>query len=496
MTSETIENKEIRVRFAPSPTGSIHIGNLRTALFAWLYARNQKGSFLLRLEDTDQKRFETSASRKIFETLKWVEMDIDEGLYLNKENEIKQKGDFGPYVQSERLDIYKKYIKKLLENNQAYYCFCTSERLKKVKEAQQQQRIPPMYDKKCRNLESQEIEKKIKNGEKYVIRMKVPENKTIKFNDKVFGDISVETNTIDDQILIKADNFPTYHFAVVVDDHLMKISHIFRGEEWIPSTPKHILLYKFFGWKAPKFVHLPNVLGENKKKLSKRQGDISVEDFKSKGYLQEALINFLALLGWNPKSNQEVMSRKELIEKFSISGLHRAGAIFNYEKLDWINGQYLKNKSEEEIYIGCNPYLNQYLKNNKLEKNSNKLARIISVEKVRIKKFSDITENLDIYLKEIDYPSDLLKWKDMNSTDLKKALERVLEIVSRSDLSDLEIFQKTILASVGEARGEHLWPLRVALSGQERSASPFELAWILGKKETLKRIESAIVKIK
>jgi glutamyl-tRNA synthetase len=337
---------------------------------------------------------------------------------------------------------------------------------------------------------------KIKNGEKYVIRMKVPEKEKIKFSDKVFGDIEVDSNTVDDQVLIKADGFPTYHFAVVVDDHLMQISHIFRGEEWIPSSPKHVLLYKFFDWKIPKFVHLPNVLGENKKKLSKRQGDVSVESFIKKGYLPEALINFLALLGWNPKSNQEVMNRKELIEKFALNGLHKAGAIFNYKKLDWMNSQYLKNKTDQELLKLADKHIQKYLTKNKLEIDQEKLLKIIKTEKSRIKNLSEITENFNIYFKDVQYAKNLLKWKDMNKEEIKQALELDLKLVTESDLTSLEIFQKSVLASIGEARGEHLWPMRVALSGQEKSPSPFELVWILGIEESEKRIKKAIEKLK
>ncbi len=495
MKNEKAKNDGVRVRFAPSPTGTIHIGNLRTAFFAWLFARNQKGFFLVRVEDTDRKRLDEKAIKKIFETLNWVGLDIDEGVHLDKSFKISQKGNLGPYIQSERLEIYQKYIQELFDKGKAYYCFCSAERLKKVRERQQAQNRPPMYDQKCRDLAPEKVQEKIKNGEEYVIRMKIPKNEVVKFTDKVFGDIAVETATIDDQILIKSDGFPTYHFAVVIDDHLMKISHVIRGEEWIPSTPKHILLYRFFEWKLPKFVHLPNVLGEDKKKLSKRQGDVSVEDFEKKGYPPEALLNFLALLGWNPKSNQEIMSQKELIEKFSIAGLHKAGAIFNYQKLDWISGQYLKNKSDEEILEKSQCYLKEYFEVDQLESNDEKIKKIIAVEKPRIKKLSDITENFGIYFKNIEYQKDLLKWKDMGDADIKKALETVSKIVSEADLSSLKIFQKTVLASIGEARGEHLWPLRVALSGQEKSASPFELAWILGKKESLKRIKTALEKV-
>ena len=496
MTKEDQSQPTIRVRFAPSPTGIIHIGNLRTALFAYLFAKNQNGKFILRVEDTDRKRLDKEAVRKILETLNWVEIEVDEGVCLNEDKKITQKGKFGPYIQSERLEIYQKYIKKLLADKKAYYCFCSAERLQEVREKQQAEKIPPMYDKKCRELSEEEVQEKIKNGEKYVIRMKVPEKEKIKFSDKVFGDIEVDSNTVDDQVLIKADGFPTYHFAVVVDDHLMQISHIFRGEEWIPSSPKHVLLYKFFDWKIPKFVHLPNVLGENKKKLSKRQGDVSVESFIKKGYLPEALINFLALLGWNPKSNQEVMNRKELIEKFALNGLHKAGAIFNYKKLDWTNSQYLKNQTDQELLELADKHIQKYLTKNKLEIDQEKLLKIIKTEKSRIKNLSEIIENFDIYFKDVQYDKNMLVWKDMKNEEIKKALEIDLELISTVDLSNPDIFQKNVLAIIGEARGEHLWPMRVALSGQEKSPSPFELVWILGKEESEKRIKKAIEKLK
>jgi glutamyl-tRNA synthetase len=382
-----------------------------------------------------------------------------------------------------------------LDKGLAYYCFCSAERLEEVREKQRAEKIPPMYDKKCRDLKPEEVQRKIEAGEKFVIRMKVPTDEKIYFEDKVFGKIEVDSNTVDDQVLIKTDGFPTYHFAVVIDDHLMKISHIFRGEEWLPSTPKHVLLYKFFGWKIPKFVHLPNVLGENKKKLSKRQGDVSVGDFREKGYLPEALINFLSLLGWNPKSNQEIMSREELIKNFSLNGLHKAGAIFNYQKLDWINAQYIKKQDDEKLFKIAERFFDEYLIENNFEKDLEKLKKIVRVEKTRIKNLSEIKENLDIYFKDVQYPKNMLIWKDMTDEELRKVLRKDLELISGGDLEDPEIFQKTVLDSIGEARGKHLWPMRVALSGQGKSASPFELAWILGKEESEKRIKDAIRKI-
>jgi nondiscriminating glutamyl-tRNA synthetase len=487
---------QTRTRFAPSPTGMVHIGNLRTALFAWLLAKSKGGDFLVRIEDTDQKRFQEEATKKILDALDWIGIDIDEGVYLNEKNEIDQKGGWGPYIQSQRLGFYKEYAEKLIAEGRAYYCFCDSDRLKQVREEQQLQKKPPMYDGACRNISIEEARKRIASGESCVVRLKVPKNEKIEFKDKVFGKVSVNSNTIDDQILIKSDGFPTYHLAVVVDDYLMGITHIVRGEDWIPSAPKHILLYKFLGWPVPEFVHLPNVLGENKKKLSKRQGDVSVDEFREKGYLPEAMMNFLALLGWNPKSNQEIFSKEDLIKTLNEKGLHKAGAVFDYKKLDWINGYYIRQKDDTEIYELCKPYLTNYLNANNCDADDEKLKKIVIVEKERMRKLADITDNIHFYFTSPEYDEDLLRWKEMSDKDLKEALRKMRETLKQiNNFQNLEEIQERLISACGDQKGEHLWPLRVALSGEKRSPSPFEIAWIIGREEAIKRVDLAMKKI-
>ncbi|MDD3607671.1 MAG: glutamate--tRNA ligase [Candidatus Moranbacteria bacterium] len=491
------KNTQIRTRFAPSPTGYVHIGNLRTALFAYLIAKKYDGKFLLRIEDTDQKRLVEDSVEKIFKALKWVGIEIDEGAYDIKDGEIKEKGKLGPYVQSKRLEIYRGYAEKLIQEGKAYYCFCASERLKNLRERQQKNKQAPMYDKHCRGISLEEAKERIKAGEAHTVRMKVPENKKVEFTDLVYGKISVSSNIIDDQVLIKSDGFPTYHLAVVVDDYLMKISHIVRGEDWIPSAPKHILLYEYFGWDLPVFIHLPNVLGENHKKLSKRQGDVSVNDFRQKGYLPETIVNFLALLGWNPKTDDEIFSMEELIKKFDERGLHKAGAIFNYKKFDWMNSYYIKQKSEQDLFQLCLPYFEKFEKERGIKIMDEMKEKIITIEKRRMRKLSEITENVDLYFSAADYGKQLLVWKDMTEKDVKKALEKMKEtIIGIEDFADLKNIEDILIKSAGEARGQHLWPLRVALTGKEKSPSPFEIAWAIGKEETIKRIDAAINKLK
>ena len=487
--------KKVRTRFAPSPTGYVHIGNLRTALYAYLYAKKHNGDFLLRIEDTDQSRLVDDATFRVLDVLRWAGMNVDEGVMLNEKNEIREIGEFGPYTQSKRLDIYQKYAQQLIDNNQAYYCFCTSERLEEVKKEQQKNKQAPMYDGHCRNISKEEALRKIEAGEKYVIRLKVPRNENVEFKDGVFGKISVSSNTVDDQVLMKSDGFPTYHLAVVVDDHLMEISHVLRGEEWIPSTPKHIILYKFFGWEAPKFIHLPHIVGENRKKLSKRQGDVSVKDFQDKGYLPEGLVNFLALLGWNPKTEEEIFSLKDLEERFDENGLHKAGAFFDVKKLDWINGHYIKNKSAEELLQLCKPYFQKYSKEKKIEIDEEVEKKIILIEKERIKKLSEITENIDFYFQEPEYDRELLRWKKNTDQETIKALEKMKETIEKiDDFDKIEPIKDALFQAVEGKVGDHLWPLRVALTGEKQSPSPFEVAWVIGKNKSIKRIEESISK--
>jgi nondiscriminating glutamyl-tRNA synthetase len=342
-------NMSVRVRFAPSPTGFVHIGSLRTALYNFLYARKMQGNYVLRVEDTDRTRLVEGAVEGMLSAMNWAGVNHDEGVMLSDDNKVVQNGDCGPYIQSERLDIYKEHIKTLIDKGDAYYCFCSRSRLDRIREQQKNEGLDPKYDGHCRELSQEEIQDKLDKGEDYVIRMKLPENKSITFNDIVRGKVSIHTSDMDDQVLIKADGFPTYHFAVVVDDHMMDITHVIRGEEWLTSTPKHVLLYQMFGWKAPTFVHLPNILNADRKKLSKRQGDVAVEDFRNKGYLPEALVNYIALVGWSPEDNKEIFSMPELIEAFSLERVSKSGGVFDTAKLNWVNSHYIKEADTQRL---------------------------------------------------------------------------------------------------------------------------------------------------
>lgn len=513
---------KIRVRFAPSPTGFLHVGGLRTALYNYLFARHNGGTFVLRIEDTDQKRYVEGAVEKLIDSLNWAGLEYDEGVYQTvavKDDEISvvqsknypkiiEVGDRGPYVQSERLNLYKKYAEQLVDEGKAYYCFCTPERLDEMRKNQEMQKRPPIYDQHClKNLVKEQVEENLKNNIPCTIRMKIPENETIVFEDLVRGKVSFSTNTIDDQVLIKSDGYPTYHLANVVDDHLMGITHVIRGEEWVPSTPKHILLYKAFGWEVPQYAHLPLLLNPDKTKLSKRQGDVSVEDYVKKGYLKEAIINFVALLGWNPGggSTQEIFSLEELVKIFDIKKVHKAGAVFDIKKLNWINSQYIKKIPAEELYNLSLEFFKQkdfFEKASKEKKSKDYLKKVLTIEKERLENLSQVGENNRYFFEETDYDKNLLKWKEMSDEQLKKSLNFSQEILSNVDEDSwlLKVLEDKLVNAlpvyVGAGRGELLWPLRVALTGVQKSPSPFEVAWVLGKKETLKRIEKAINKIK
>jgi len=491
--------KKIRVRFAPSPTGYMHVGNFRTALYTYLFARKNNGEFLLRIEDTDQKRFVQDALEKLLKIIDWAGFHYSEGVYL-EDGEIIQKGDCGPYIQSERLDLYKKYAQQLIENGTAYYCFCSEDALENMRQTQTANKQAPMYDRTCLKLSKEEIQQKINSGEKYVIRQKINTEGITKYKDLIRGEIEFKNELLDDQILMKSDGYPTYNFANVIDDHLMNISHIFRGEEYVSSTPKYIQLYQNFSWDVPQFVHLPLLLNPDKTKLSKRQGDVAVEDYIKKGYLKEAIINFVALLGWNPGAGetQELFTLDELVEKFELEKVHKAGAVFDLKKLDWINTQYLKKLSINELYEKALPYFEQkeFYQNASAEKKSAEfLKRVLTVEFDRLAKLADVGENNQFFFAtDLQYEKPLLRWKEMSDEDLKKTLEKskvVLENISDENWSK-ENLEKTLMDAAGQNRGELLWPLRAALTGAQKSPSPFEVAWVLGKTESLKRIEKAI----
>jgi nondiscriminating glutamyl-tRNA synthetase len=487
---------------APSPTGFLHIGGLRTALYDFLFARKNFGKFILRIEDTDRARFVEGALENIVETFDLFQINSDEGPYW--ENGVKSRGEYGPYFQSQRLETYKKYALELIDKQHAYYCFCSQERLDVLRKTQTEQKKPTRYDKHCLHLLPDDVEKRLKDGEKFVIRLNVPENETIKFIDLVHGEISISTNEIDDQVLIKSDGYPTYHLGVVVDDHLMKISHVIRGDEWIPSTPKHILLYKFFNWETPEFIHLPLLQNREHKKLSKRDGDVAVKEFLDKGYLPEAILNFVALLGWNPKTEQEIFSLTELIDQFDVKKINKSWAVFDLEKLDWINGLYIRKMDLTKLTTLVLPYL---IKAGVVIENYSKnfLEGVVGLEQERLKKLSDIADRVTYFFKEPEYDSELLKWKDIKKETLSQNLQKLSTLIQTFSQTDFarRTSEEKIRACLLEnniSTGEALWPLRVALTGQKTSPGPFEIMETLnllpaGKEIILKRINLAAEKL-
>ncbi len=511
--------KKVRTRFAPSPTGRLHVGGLRTALYNYLFARHNSGDFILRIEDTDRTRYVEGSIESIIKTLDLMDLKYDEGVVVESDGKVAQKGDFGPYLQSERIRIYRKYIARLIESGWAYFCFCSQERLTQMRKRQQLQKLAPMYDGKCRELEKREVEDLLAKNTPYVVRLKIPKDGFTEFNDLIYGRIRVDNRTIDDQVLIKSDGYPTYHFASVVDDHLMKISHVIRGEEWLSSTPKHILLYEAFGWELPKFAHLPLLLNPDKSKLSKRQGDVAVEDYLKKGYLKEALLNFILLLGWNPKTEEEIFSLQEMIERFDLSGVNKYGAVFNVEKLDWMNGVYIRRMSLDELTKLCVPYLIEAGLIEKVEKklepddplasrfrvqdtgeevDFNYLKEVIALEQERMRKLTEVGELVKfIFVDELEYEKSLLVWKKMSFDEVRNNLElaySVLEGVDERDFTkdNLEKILRDLIEREKIKAGELLWPLRVALTGLRGSPGPFEVAAVLGREKVLKRIRSAV----
>lgn len=501
--------KQIRTRFAPSPTGELHIGGLRTALSCYLLARQNKGQFILRIEDTDRKRFVEGATERLGGALEWAGLNPDEGVLLDNQGKIVEKGEYGPYIQSKRLDIYKKYVGQLVSEGKAYYCFCSAERLDNLRKEQQQNKQAPKYDRHCLNLSKKEVQAKIEAGEKYVVRFKIPEGITT-FQDEVFGKVSVKNDTIDDQIILKSDGFPTYHLAVVVDDYLMKISHVFRGAEWLPSTPKHVLLYQALGWEEemPKFVHMANILNKNKKKLSKREGSVSVEDFRREGYPREALLNFIALLGWNPKTEQEIFTLDELVEKFDIAKMNRAGGVFDLDRLAWISNQHIKRMSIDKLYKNGIEFLEKQNFYEKFIKQVNwdekKLSyyvkKILTIEQDRLNKFTEIGVENQFFFKQaedLDYDIQDIRWKNNTEAETKKALQEIQDVfenMSEEEWAE-ENIQEKLLKLAGEKRGDYLFPLRWVLTGQQKSPSPFEVVWVLGKEESLKRVKLGLEEI-
>jgi glutamyl-tRNA synthetase len=485
----------IRTRFAPSPTGYLHVGGLRTALYSYLFAKKHGGQFLLRIEDTDRERLVADGTANILKSLYWAGIVPDEGVVLDKNGEVGQVGKHGPYIQSERLAIYKKYADELLEKGFAYYCFCTSERLEQLREIQQKNKMPTGYDQHClKTLSLDEAKKRALAGEKCVVRLKMPKEGETVFNDLIRGPVTFQNKLIDDQVLLKSDGFPTYHLAVVIDDHLMEITHVTRAEEWISSTPKHIQLYKYFGWKPPEYAHLTLLLNADKSKLSKRQGDVAVADYEKKGYLPEALVNFVAFLGWNPGTEKELFTLDELIKEFSLEKVGNTGAVFNLEKLDWYNKEYLKKLSPAEIAQKSLPFFDGKVELKQLEK-------IVVLERERVTTLAELPAALAFALKLPDYFKEILVWKKGSLEEVQKILPEIHSFLNNVkeeswNKADLEKMIGEWVKEKGYSNGSVLWPLRVSLSGQQNSPGPYEIAEVLGKDESLKRMQIALDKLK
>lgn len=506
----------IRVRFAPSPTGFLHIGSLRTALYNFLFAKHHGGAFILRIEDTDQARLVPGAIESIVETLSWAGITWDEGPCLQTANgrrQIVERGGHGPYLQSERLGFYKKYVIELVAKGSAYRCFCSEERLAEMRKQQMAAKLPPRYDRRCRTLTAREVAAELERKTPSVIRLAVPRQGETVVNDLIHGEVRFQNALIDDQVLMKSDGFPTYHLAVVVDDHLMDISHVIRGEEWLPSTPKHILLYQAFGWDIPQFAHLPLLLNADRSKLSKRTGDVAVESYRENGYLPEALVNFIALLGWNPRADQEKYTLNELVKSFEIEKVNRGGAVVNFEKLKWLNGAYIREMGSDRLALAALPWLKKvgYIEGEGSEKlfalrlgreiSWSYLEAVVRVIRQRLEVLSDIDSLASFFfVSELEYLPELLIWKKSTLETTRERLTQLKQFLSLRNGNEWtpKFLEEKIKSWIGEEHldtGEVLWPLRVALTGREASPGPFEVAAALGRERSLERIEGAIKKL-
>lgn len=480
---------KVRTRYAPSPTGRMHVGNLRTALYAYLIAKHEGGDFILRIEDTDRERYVGEAEEIIFNTLNETGLIWDEG--------PGKGGDVGPYVQSERVSkgVYNEYAHKLIEKGEAYYCFCDEERLASLKQKIGDKEVS-IYDKHCLSLSKEEIEENLAEGKPYVIRQNNPNTGTTTFSDIIYGDITVDNSELDDMILIKSDGYPTYNFANVVDDHLMGITHVVRGNEYLSSSPKYNRLYEAFGWEVPVYIHCPLITNEEHQKLSKRSGHSSFEDLVEQGYLAETIVNFVALLGWSPSDNREIMSLDELIEAFDYNHINKAPAVFDMTKLSWMNGEYIKAMDEEAFYEIAEPYINEVIKR---DIDTKHISRMV---KTRIETVFDIKDLIDFFEEVPNYDSEMYRHKKMKTTpELSvEVLEKVRPVLAEwEDYTNDALYTLLVdFAKQNEYKnGQVLWPVRTALSGKQMTpAGATELLEVLGKEESLSRIDAAIDKLK
>ncbi|MGM0470759.1 MAG: glutamate--tRNA ligase [Bacillota bacterium] len=483
---------DTRVRFAPSPTGQIHIGNIRTALFTWLYAQKKDGSAVLRIEDTDQARSTTEFEKIIQQEMEWLGLEWDEG--------VQAGGDYGPYRQSERLDIYQEYIEQLIAEDKAYYCYCTEEELEARRKAAKERGEAPRYDGRCRDLTPAEQEELAAEGREPVVRFKSPlQEEEIVVEDLVHGQVEFSSDVLDDFVIVKSDGIPTYNFAVVVDDHLMEISHVIRGEDHLSNTPKQLLIYEAFDWQPPEFAHLPMILGSDKSKLSKRSGEayVYVSEYRKKGYLPEALINFLTLLGWSPEKDEELFTVEEIIDRFSLTRINNSPAVFDVEKLDWMNGHYIREAKLDRIVDLAIPYLQDagYLGQDLSEDDYQELRQLVDVVRDSLDYVAEIVDHVDIFFGELEYENREEVIECFRQDDVDLVLETLKErLKALDDYSSEAVLEelREILNDLPVGGRLFYHPTRYALTGQDSGPELYQIISILGKEETVARLDQAL----
>lgn len=481
-------DKEVRVRFAPSPTGYLHIGGARTALFNWLFAKSQGGKLVLRIEDTDQDRLKEDSVSQIITSLKWLGLNWDEGPEVG--------GPVGPYFQSERFDIYRKYCQQLIDEGKAYYCFCSAEDLAEQREKQRALKQPFHYARTCRDIPLEEAKKRVENGESYSVRIKVPLEGTIGFHDMIHGDIQFDVNQYDDFVIMKSSGIPTYNFAVVVDDHLMGMTHVLRAEEHVSNTPKQLFIYQALGWKAPQFGHMPMILAPDRSKLSKRHGATSVEEFRSQGYLPEAIVNYLTLLGWAPGNDEEIFSLEDTVKVFDFSKMSQKAAVYDVKKLTWMNGQYLSSLPLDHIVEAAIPFFKEkgLVDDAYLAAHKDYFAHLVDVVRVRVKTLAEVADASTYFFKDLDgYEEKGVEkhFKPENAALLKKCHDK-LAALPVFDLATTEQAYHEIADEMGISFGKVIHPTRLALTGRTFSPGMFDVMVLLGREKTLERLEKAI----
>ncbi|WP_418378226.1 glutamate--tRNA ligase [Acidaminococcus sp.] len=481
-------DKEVRVRFAPSPTGYLHIGGARTALFNWLFAKSQGGKLVLRIEDTDQDRLKEDSVSQIITSLKWLGLNWDEGPEVG--------GPVGPYFQSERFDIYRKYCQQLIDEGKAYYCFCSAEDLAEQREKQRALKQPFHYARTCRNIPPEEAKKRVENGESYSVRIKVPLEGTIGFHDMIHGDIQFDVNQYDDFVIMKSSGIPTYNFAVVVDDHLMGMTHVLRAEEHVSNTPKQLFIYQALGWKAPQFGHMPMILAPDRSKLSKRHGATSVEEFRSQGYLPEAIVNYLTLLGWAPGNDEEIFSLEDTVKVFDFSKMSQKAAVYDVKKLTWMNGQYLSSLPLDHIVEAAISFFKEkgLVDDAYLAAHKDYFAHLVDVVRVRVKTLAEVADASTYFFKDLDgYEEKGVEkhFKPENAALLKKCHDK-LAALPVFDLATTEQAYHEIADEMGISFGKVIHPTRLALTGRTFSPGMFDVMVLLGREKTLERLEKAI----